>query len=430
MNTERINEANAKASGKIAIEVINKHIDTLANKYAKTLKLDGFRKGKVPVSIVKTRYKDNLLEESRQQSVNEFFAEAIKALGINEKDVIGQPLISKFEADENGIDIELKIGITPIFNVDNAIECMPKFKLEEITDKQVDERLEQLAKNRAPIIPSKAKKLKSGHIAHIDFEGFLDNKAFDGGKAEKFDLTIGSNQFIPGFEDALIGMNVGEEKTIDVTFPEDYQAPNLAGKAVQFKVKLHEIKQKDEITIDDSFAKAILGDKEENTLVTLKEQIKKDLETESKMKLYNEKLKEEALDNIAKQYNFDLPENILEQEMNVLFNNELANMKQEELEELRNNHEKGKALREAQREKAQTSVKVTFIVDKLAKQEKINVDDNEVFQTLYYEAMMSGQNPQEIIEHYRKNNLLPAVKMAIIEDRVITHLLDKHNGIK
>lgn len=430
MNTERINEANAKASGKIAIEVINKHIDALANKYAKTLKLDGFRKGKVPVSIVKTRYKDNLLEESRQQSVNEFFAEAIKALGINEKDVIGQPLISKFEADENGIDIELKIGITPIFNVDNAIECMPKFKLEEITDKQVDERLDQLAKNRAPIIPSKAKKLKSGHIAHIDFEGFLDNKAFDGGKAEKFDLTIGSNQFIPGFEDALVGMNVGEEKTIDVTFPKDYQVPNLAGKDVQFKVKLHEIKQKDEITIDDSFAKAILGDKEENTLATLKEQIKKDLETESKMKLYNEKLKEEALDNIAKQYNFDLPENILEQEMNVLFNNELANMKQEELEELRNNHEKGKALRESQREKAQTSVKVTFIVDKLAKQEKINVDDNEVFQTLYYEAMMSGQNPQEIIEHYRKNNLLPAVKMAIIEDRVITHLLDKHNGIK
>lgn len=430
MNTERINEANAKASGKIAIEIINKHIDTLANKHAKTLKLDGFRKGKVPVSIVKTRYKDSLLEESRQQSINEFFAEAIKALGISEKDVIGQPLISKFEADDSGIDIELKIGITPTFNVDNILECMPTFKPEEITDKQVLERLEQLAKNRAPVIPSSAKKLESGHIAHIDFEGFLDNKAFDGGKAEKFDLTIGSNQFIPGFEDSLIGMNVGEEKMIDVAFPNDYQSPNLAGKAVQFKVKLHEIKQKDEVAIDDAFAKAVLGDKEENTLTTLKEQIKKDLETESKMKLYNEKLKEEALDNIAKQYNFDLPENILEQEMNVLFNNEVSAMKKEEIESLKGNEDKVKELREAQRERAQTSVRVTFIVDRLAKQEKISVDDNEVFQTLYYESMMSGQNPQEVIEHYRKNNLLPAVKMAIIEDRVITHLLDKHNGIK
>lgn len=430
MNTERINEANAKASGKIAIETINKHIDTLANKYAKTMKLDGFRKGKVPVSVIKTRYKDSLLEESRQQSINEFFANAIKALNITEKDVIGQPLISKFEESENGIDIELKIGITPTFSVDDAISCMPKFKPEKITDKQVDERLEQLAKNRAPVVPSKAKKLKSGHIAHIDFEGFLDGKAFDGGKAEKFDLTIGSNQFIPGFEDALIGMSVGEEKMIDVTFPENYQAPNLAGKAVQFKVKLHAIKQKDEVTIDDAFAKAILGDKEENTLATLKDQIKKDLERESKMKLYNEKLKEEALENIAKKFTFDLPENILEQEMNVLLNNEISSMKQEEIEALRGNEDKVKELREAQRPKAEMSVKVTFVVDKLAKQEKISVDDNEVFQTLYYESMMSGQNPQEVIEHYRKNNLLPAVKMAIIEDRVITHLLDKHNGIK
>ncbi|WP_104718350.1 trigger factor [Helicobacter trogontum] len=429
MNTERINEANAKASGRIATETINKHIDLLANKYAKTMKLDGFRKGKVPVSIVKTRYKDSLLEESRQQSINEFFSNAIKALNITEKDVIGQPLITKFEEHEDGIEVELKIGITPDFSVDNAINCMPKFELEKITDEQVEERLKQLAKNRAPIVPSEAKELKSGHIAHIDFEGFLDGKAFDGGKAEKFDLTIGSNQFIPGFEDALIGMGIGEEKMIDVTFPENYQAPNLAGKAVQFKVKLHAIKQKDEVAVDDAFAKAILGDKEENTLTTLKDQIKKDLEMESKMKLYNEKLKEEALENIAKAFTFDLPENILEQEMNVLLNNEISAMKQEEVEALKDNQDKVKELREAQRPKAETSVRVTFVVDKLAKQEKINVDDNEVFQTLYYESMMSGQNPQEVIEHYRKNNLLPAVKMAIIEDRVITHLLDKHNGI-
>ncbi|TLD82815.1 trigger factor [Helicobacter trogontum] len=429
MNTERINEANAKASGRIATETINKHIDLLANKYAKTMKLDGFRKGKVPVSIVKTRYKDSLLEESRQQSINEFFSNAIKALNITEKDVIGQPLITKFEEHEDGIEVELKIGITPDFSVNNAINCMPKFELEKITDEQVEERLKQLAKNRAPIVPSEAKELKSGHIAHIDFEGFLDGKAFDGGKAEKFDLTIGSNQFIPGFEDALIGMEIGEEKMIDVTFPENYQAPNLAGKAVQFKVKLHAIKQKDEVAVDDAFAKAILGDKEENTLTTLKDQIRKDLEMESKMKLYNEKLKEEALENIAKAFTFDLPENILEQEMNVLLNNEISAMKQEEVEALKDNQDKVKELREAQRPKAETSVRVTFVVDKLAKQEKINVDDNEVFQTLYYESMMSGQNPQEVIEHYRKNNLLPAVKMAIIEDRVITHLLDKHNGI-
>ena len=112
------------------------------------------------------------------------------------------------------------------------------------------------------------------------------------------------------------------------------------------------------------------------------------------------------------------------------FNNEISMLKQEEIQELQNNKDKSKDLYEAQREKATTSVKVTFIVDKLAKQEKIHVDDNEVFQALYYDSMMNGQNPQDVIEQYRKNNLLPAVKMAMIEDRVITHLLDKHNGLK
>lgn len=430
MNTTRVNEANAQASGNITTDTINKHIDSLANQYAKTMKIDGFRKGKVPISLIKTRYKENLREESRQKSIDEFYVNAIKDLGLEAKDTIGQPLIAKFEENENGIDIELKIGITPNFSVENIFDCVPKFTLDEITDKQIDERLEQLAKNRAPIQESQATTLENGHIAHIDFEGFLDGVAFEGGKAQGFDLTIGSNQFIPGFEDSLIGMKIGEEKTIDVTFPQDYQAANLAGKAVQFKVKLHAIKEKGEVKLDDSFAKALMGDKEENTLEKLKEQIKKDLQQEAKIKLYNEKLKEEVLENIAKTFNFDLPENILEQEMNVLFNNEVSMLKQEEIEELRNNKDKSKELYESQREKATTSVKVTFIVDKLAKQEKINVDDNEVFQTIYYESMMSGQNPQEVIEHYRKSNLLPAVKMAMIEDRVMTHLLDKHNGFK
>ncbi|STQ86422.1 trigger factor [Helicobacter muridarum] len=429
MNAQRINDANATASGIISADEINKNLDSIANKYAKTAKIDGFRRGKVPVSIIKTRYKDNLKEESRQKSIDSFYANAIKELGLQQQDIIGQPLIVKFEESDNGIELELKIGITPSFEVDNVLSYMPQFELEEVTSDQVDERLIKIAKNHAPVIESSDTKLASEHIANIDFEGFIDDKPFEGGKAKGFDLMIGSNQFIPGFEDAIIGMNVGEAKTIDITFPSDYHVANLAGKATQFKVKLNSIKQKGDMEIDDSLAKIVLGDKEDSTLDKLKEQVKDNLKAESKMKLYNEKLKEEALLNIAKAFTFDLPENILEQEMNVLFNNEVSMMNQDELNELRNNEQKSKELREAQRKKAETSVRVTFIVDKLAKKEKINVDDNEVFQTIYYESMMSGQNPKEVIEHYRKNNLLPAVKMAIIEDRVITYLLDKSKGL-
>ncbi|RDU62480.1 trigger factor [Helicobacter didelphidarum] len=428
MKTQRVNEANANASGNISTDTINKHTETLANHYAKNMKIDGFRKGKVPVSVVKSRYKENLKEESRQKSIDEFYTNAIKELGLEEKEIIGQPLIVKFDEKDTGIDIELKIGITPKFELDNISSCIPKFELEKVTDKQVEEHINRLAKDRAPAIESQEKELKEGLIGNINFEGFVDNVAFDGGKAENFDLMIGSKQFIPGFEESLIGMQINEEKTIDVKFPENYQAPNLAGKNAQFKVKLNSIKQKADVKIDDAFAKSIIGKKEENTLEKLKQEVKKDLEKEAKFKLYNEKLKQEVLENISKTFNFDLPENIIEQEMSVLFNNEVSTLKQEELESLKKDKEKGKALFEAQREKATTSVKVTFIMDKLAKQEKISVDDNEVFQTMYYESMMNGQNPQEVIEYYRKNNLLPAVKMAIIEDRVITHLLDKNNG--
>lgn len=430
MNVQRVDEANAHASGKITSETINNYIDSLANKYAKTIKVDGFRRGKVPVSLVKSRYKENLREESRQKSIDEFYANAIKELGLNETDVIGQPLISKFEENKEGIDIELKIGITPKFDIDNIYSCIPTFTLETILDTQIDERLIQLAKARAPIVESNSTILEKEHIANIDFEGFMEGKAFEGGKAHGFELTIGSNQFIPGFEEALIGMKIGEEKTINVTFPQEYQVANFAGKVAQFTVKLNAIKQRGEVKLDDKFAKAVLGNEEKNTLEILREQVKNDLQREAKLKLYNEKLKEEVLNNIAKAFNFDLPQNILEQEMNVLFNNEISMLKQEEIQELQNNKDKSKDLYEAQREKATTSVKVTFIVDKLAKQEKIHVDDNEVFQALYYDSMMNGQNPQDVIEQYRKNNLLPAVKMAMIEDRVITHLLDKHNGLK
>lgn len=430
MEAVRVNSANATASGTISMEEINKQIDLLAAQQAKRAKIDGFRRGKVPVEVIKTRYKDSLQTESKQKSLEAFYAEAIKKLGLERTELIGEPLVAKFEESEAGLNLELKIGITPEFSVEGVMGCLPSFELESISEAQVEERLEKLAKDRAPLVDSTDTVLKDGHIANIDFEGFLEGKSFEGGKAEGFNLLIGSKQFVPGFEEALVGLSVGDEKTIEVVFPADYKAPNLAGQKVDFKVKLHAIKQKAEVSIDEKLAKEILGDKEDSSLAALREQLKKELETESRMKLYNDGLKEKALENIANTFSFDLPENILEQEMTVLFNNEVANLKQEELEELKKDKEKAKALREAQRPKAETSVKVTFVVDKLAKQENVSVEDKEVFQTIYYESMMNGHNPQEVLEHYQKNNLLPAIKMALVEDRVITHLLDKSKGLK
>ncbi|WP_288644739.1 trigger factor, partial [uncultured Helicobacter sp.] len=230
IQTTRINTANALATGLIAIEDLEQKLNQIAQKVSKTIKMAGFRQGKVPVSIVKTRYKDSIEQDAQREMVQDMLNTALKDLKIDAKQLIGDPIITKFEKGEKNIDVEIKISILPEFDVSDALKSIPEPKIPTASPKQIQERLDMLARSQAPIVDSTSKVVKKGHIANIDFEGFVDNVAFEGGKAQGFDLDIGSNQFIPGFEDALVGAKVGEEKEIQVDFPQDYHSANLAGK--------------------------------------------------------------------------------------------------------------------------------------------------------------------------------------------------------
>lgn len=260
----------------------------------------------------------------------------------------------------------------------------------------------------------------------IDFEGFVDGVAFAGGKAEKFNLKIGSGQFIPGFEEQIIGMQYEEEKTIKVTFPETYQAKDLAGKEAEFKVKLHEIQEQVPAAVDDEFAKKMLQGDENATLEMLKEKVKDQIVAEKVSKIYNDELKPKLIEALVEKFDFALPSNIVEQEIDAKINEKARAMSQEELNDFKEHPEKVEALRDEVRKDAADSVKATFIVDALAKKEEISVNDQEVTQVIYYEAMMHGQNPQEMIKYYQKNNLLPAIKMGMIEDKLFSKLLGLH----
>ncbi|WP_104698051.1 MULTISPECIES: trigger factor [unclassified Helicobacter] len=425
LSTSKLNSANAIANGVIAAKDLENKLTKVATRLAQTIKVDGFRKGKVPLSLVKSRYKDAIKQDAQKEAVQEMLQQAIKDLGVDIKQVIGDPIITKFDEKGEDIDVEIKISLTPEIDLSGVEKCIPEVKIPNIQDKAVKERLDEIAKRETPYIDdTKNKKLEKDDCAVFDFEGFVDGKPFDGGEAKNFELVIGSNRFIAGFEDSMIGMVAGEEKDINVTFPKDYQAENLAGKDAMFKIKLHKIKVKDKIKIDDSFAKKVLAHKEDATLEDLKNQIKSQLELEAKTKLYNEELKEKLVNNLLDTVKFDLPDLIVEQEMDILFRNSLASIQPEELKELQGSVDKAREKRESFRSDAQKSVKITFIVDTLAKKENIVVNDNEVLQTLYYEAMMMGQNPNEVVQHYKDNNLLPAIKMAMIEDRVLHYLLD------
>ncbi len=174
--------------------------------------------------------------------------------------------------------------------------------------------------------------------------------------------------------------------------------------------------------MSDELAKKITN-QDDATVETLKERTAEQIITEKVSKLYNDELKPTLLEALVAAYDFDLPENIVEQEIDNLVNGKAQGMKAEEIKEIQEDNKKLEALREESRADALSSVKATFIVDALAKAEKITVDDQEVHQALYYEAMMAGQKPEDVLEHYKKNNLIPAIKMGMIEDKLFGKLL-------
>ncbi|TLD90052.1 trigger factor [Helicobacter sp. MIT 03-1614] len=422
--TKRINSANAVINGSIALSKIEEKFEKVIKKIAKNIKIDGFRKGKVPTQVIKTRYKEQIDQDAQQEAIQELLTAALKELEIQPNSLIGNPMISQFNKLNDKIELEIKLGITPTLNLDNVEDYTPEVKLKTISKNLIDERLEEIAKNRAPLNEiTQERTLQKDDTAQIDFEGFVDGKAFEGGKGENFNLAIGSNQFIPGFEDALIGMKKGEKRTIKVTFPEQYQAKHLAGKEASFDVTLHKILQKELPKIDDEFAKSIAG--EESNLQSLKDMIKEQLEMEQKTEIYNKELKEKLVEILLKNISFDLPDLIVEQEMDILFRNALSQLKPEEFDKIKNNQDEAKKQRETHKDEARKSVQITFIMDALAKKYNIAINDNEVLQTIYYEAMMMGQDPKATLEHYQKNNLVPAIKMTMLEDRVLHYLLDK-----
>lgn len=425
VRAQAINQANVIIDGKISADILEEKSQKIAQQFAKTAKIQGFRKGKIPLSIIKSRYAKQIEQEVDQEVIRESFQEGLKELKIEQPKVLGNPTVTAFDRNENEIDLQLKVSITPNIDLSNLRSCVPDIEIKDPSSKEIDTRIQEITKNHIPLIEAKnAKKLEKGNTANIDFEGFIGEKAFDGGKTEGFDLLIGSGQFIDGFEDQIIGMKKGEERDIHVTFPDDYQAKDLAGKKAKFKVKLNAIKVNGEIQIDDAFAQKILN-QADATLSTLKEQVKLQLKNEARIHLYNQEAKPKFIEKILQTLNFDLPDLIVEQEMNILLNNYARTLTPEELEAFKQDSKRIEEKRKELHDEAQKSVKITFIIDAASKEYKIQIQDNEVIQALYYEAMMAGQDPKAMLNFYQQNNLLPAVKMAMLEDRILTMLLDE-----
>ena len=426
IKTNKINSANAEIEAVISMEEVEANSEKIAKQLSKTANVQGFRKGKVPVAIIKKQYGDKLTQDAENEAIREALNKGLDELGISNDQLIGEPNFSKFDKSDDKIELTIKVAMRPEIDVKEADTLTPDVKKPEVSDKDVDARLKEIAEGQAPLEDIKRnRKMKLGDTAVIDFEGFIDGEAFEGGKGENFELTLGSGQFIPGFEDQLVGIKRDEETTVKVTFPENYGGEKLAGKDAEFKVKVNGIKVKAEVEIDDEFAKKLLPGDEEANVEKLKSEVKKALEQEALTKLYNEELKPALLETMVEKLSFDLPEFVVEQEIDMAVNKKAREMSEEEIKELQENPEKLKELRETFREEAEKSVKATFIIDALAQEKGVQVGEQEVMQTIYYEAMQMGQDPQKAYEQYKDAGYLPAIQMSMVEDRVLSGMLNE-----
>ena len=423
MTTEKLNEANALIKIEVSNDIIDAKKEKVAKKFAKQVKVDGFRKGKVPVTVVKKMYAKEIEKEAIDELIKEEYEAGLKELGIEPTEVIADPIFTKFDKGEEKTEIEIKVSLQPKVNIEGYEDAIPEVELPKITDEDVEAKINEYAKNVAEPVDSDKEVAENGDIAVIDFEGFIDGKEMENGMATDYPLELGSNSFIPGFEEQIVGMKVGEEKEIKVTFPEEYGAKEIAGKEATFKVKLKKIQEKQVPEITDDLAKKLLQI-EEATVETLKEEIEKELLNAKKAEIFNPK-KAELVENLIAKFEFDLPDAIVEKEAEMTINQKAQTLKEEEIKELTQNPDKLKEFQEEAKKEAAEKVKLTFIIDELAKKENIDVNDQEVLQVIYFEAIKSGQDAEKIYEYYKENNLLPAIKMSMIEDKLLNTLLDK-----
>ena len=427
IKTEKIDSANSSITATISKKQIEEKENQLAAAASKDMKIDGFRKGKVPTHVVKARYGDKLNEDAKNEALREVYEKGTADLGVDQIAIIGEPSVKKFDEKDGEIEIEISIATRPELKIEGYKELVPEIKKPKSTKKEVDERIDAMLKSVAELKKvSKERAIKSGDFSLIDFEGFIDGETFAGGSAKAYSLEIGSGSFIEGFEDGVIGMKPDETREVAVNFPVDYNVKEIAGKECVFKITLLEIQEKVIPTdIDAETLKKLLPEEEVPTKELFETKVKEQIVAEKLDKIYQEETKPKFVEALVEKFDIDLPLNIVEQEIDVAFRNAFSTFDEDEIKKYSTDVEAAKEKREEYRSDASDSVKLTFTVDELARAEEIEVDDQEVMQAIYMEALQSGQqDPQAYLKQYEEQGLLPAVKMAIIEDRLFKKLFE------
>jgi len=416
VTVEKIDDINFILSGNVENSVIEGKVAQLKEQAAKKAK-DG------------DSTEENIEQDAAGEVFREFIDAGIKEANIDVATVLGQPGLKKYEQQDNSVYFEVELAISPEINVDIDYEdIVPEYTKPTAAPEAVEAKMAAFAQQQAPFTKLQTPRaIENGDVAVIDFTGFIDGKTFEGGSAEKFNLKVGSNSFIPGFEEQLVGMEYGQEKDVIVSFPDNYSAEDLAGKEAKFVVKLHEIQEQKPEKLDDAFAKKVFAD-ETATLDKLRNQLAEQVTAEELSQLYMSELKPKIVTSLLAKFDFTLPNNIIEQEIDAKVREKTQSFTEEQHKSYMEDKGKFKELRESVREEARASIKKSLIVEALAKKEGIDVHEQEVIAALGYQATITGQDPQRLVQYYQDNNLMTSAKMGLTEDKLFGVILGFHKA--
>ncbi len=400
--TENTNEL--KLTFNVPAEVFDEGMKKVYAKTAKYFNIPGFRKGKAPMALVERTYGSEIFyEDTFNEIVPEVFE---KEVAENNLEIVSKPEIDI---------VEIGKGKELVFTA--IVQVKPEFKLGKykgialkkveynVTDEDIEHELGHMADRNSRLVNIEEEPVAEKDIAVIDFEGFVDGVAFEGGKAEKHELEIGSKTFIPGFEDQVIGMKIGEEKDINVKFPEEYFSAELAGKDATFKVKLHEIKRKELPVLDDEFAKDV---SEFDTIAELKESIKEKLETENTNKAKYE-TEEAAIKKVCDATDIEIPSGMIDTEIDNMIKDIETRLSYQGLEMKQYLQMIGKTeedLRKEYEEQAKVSVKSRLVLEAIVKAENLEASEEEVSEKVKEMAANYGRDAEELMKNEHLTNYI------------------------
>ncbi|MCR1943265.1 trigger factor [Enterococcus gallinarum] len=382
---------------------IQKGLTTAFNKVKGNLNVPGFRKGKVSRQVFNRMYGEEALYEDALNAVlPEAYEAAVKEAGI---DPVSQPKID-VDSMEKGQDwvIKAEVTVKPEVKLGDYKELTVEKQDREVTEEDVDARIKREQEAQAELVIKEDEAAENGDTVVIDFEGFLGEETFEGGKGENYSLELGSNSFIPGFEDQLVGVKAGESKEVNVTFPEDYQAEDLAGKDAVFKVTVHEVKAKELPELDDEFAKDV--DDSVETLAELKEKYRKEL-TETKEKAAEDAKDEAAIRQAVENAEIvELPHSMVHDEVHRSMDEFLNNMQRQGISPEMYYQLTGSTEADLHQQfegEAETRVKTNLVIEAIAKAEGLEATEEDIEKEI-----------QELSEAY--NMPVDQIKRVLTED--------------